>query len=201
MYKTKGVIFEHYRIFPKRYWVFLVLWGILPFECLLCGVPEVQNHLSDAILLLVLLGFIAWIPLGIILIIAFKNAGKKIYRYFPVCSKKYRHDATLEFDFERKPGKVCCKMTSPLEKSSYFKTVTGIRYDEMTKVLIFTWISNVSLSAGGRYGVQPKGTIVYVAIGAPDSVEIMKLMRENGGEGVGTFDTEMATYVAWALKE
>ena len=77
----------------------------------------------------------------------------------------------------------------------------GIRYDEMTKVLIFTWISNVSLSAGGRYRVQPKGTIVYVAFGAPDSVEIMKLMRENGGEGVGTFDTEMATYVAWALKE
>ncbi len=205
MYKAKGVLFEYQNIYPKRYLFGFYLWLMFPF--LILFMLFVEDRLKNApesihniLMLMINLGIILWLPAGIIGAICFRNTVRKIFRYFPKCPQEFRHNVTAEFDFTSKPVGVGCKIISQYERTGYYVKLGTIKYDDATKILVFSWLSKFpeSRRLRGRYRHSEPA---YVVIPAPYSEELMNLIHENKIEGIESFDTEMANYVAKALKE
>ncbi len=146
-----------------------------------------------------LIGLISFIPLTVWLIIYAKNRTKTVYKLFPGCPAKYRFDESVIFDFETVPGEVRCQLDSS-EKNGKFYTLQAIEFDDVSKVFKFVISSGIIIVPGGATGVYATSRYFTGVVGAPDSEELMKLLKEHH-ISFKSFDTEMAYYVVTALKE
>jgi|GEM_PF-1619214 len=194
MHKTDVVFFEHIRLFGDKLGVMLAIWAMLPFPCLVCAMIPTPFTVVIGVI-----GLILWIPLGIWIILHTKKEVKTFYRLLPECPAKHRFDQSVSFDFETVPGKVRCQITSP-EETSKFHDVQKIEYDDVTKIFKFVVQSDILIVPGGAHGVYPTIRYYTGVVAAPDSEELMRLLRKHNIK-FKPFDTEMASYVVEALKK
>lgn len=194
MKETNVVFFEHIRLYGTKLGILLALWAMIPFLSLLFVMIP-----SPFTVVLGIIGFIAFIVLCVYLIIYTINRSKTVYKLFPGCPAKYRFDESVAFDFETVPGEVRCQLISS-EKSGKFYTIQSIEYDEVTKVFKFVISSGIIIVPGGATGVYATSRYFTGVVGAPDSEELMRLLKEHH-ISFKSFDTEMAYYVVAALNE
>ena len=194
MKETNVVFFDHIRLNSTKLVIRIVLWIMLPFLSLLFVMIPTPFTVAFG-----LIGLISFIPLTVWLIIYAKNRTKTVYKLFPGCPAKYRFDESVKFDFETVPGEVRCQLDSS-EKNSKFYTLQAIEFDDVSKVFKFVISSGIIIMPGGANGVYPTIRYFTGVVGAPDSEELMRLLKEHH-ISFKSFDTEMAYYVVAALNE